>query len=284
MLTRLAPFAWSLLITVAPVVAAAAPPVLDGREGQVLPRDDEEDLEVPPEDEGTDTRPTQQRRAERQGSGDGRDDEPDPEEEGLDIYSGGFELGLRTGFGFPMGQIQELRTGERSPLGDGIHGQIPIWLDLGWRITPRWMVGVYGSYGFILVKEAAEGEPGCPASESCSGANWRFGAQAQFHFLPYASVDPWVGAGLGYELHRLTRSGGARDATSQLRGWEFLNLQAGVDFPSDSGSAFGLFVGYTMGQFTHYSGTYGGQEESGEISRVATHQWLMLGLRGTKVF
>jgi hypothetical protein len=273
--------------------AAAAPPI-DGREGQVLPRTDQEDPEVPPEDDsgdgsvaqgsGTASAKVSVSGSGKKEAGDGRDDEASgsSDEDGLDVYSGGIEIGLRSGFGFPFGETDGISGVARSRgFGDAFVGQLPIWLDLGYRLSPRWMIGGYASYGFVFFKDGLDG---CPSGSDCSASDLRFGAQAQFHIAPYAAVDPWVGAGLGYEIYSSSVTTGPSTFDNTLRGLEFLNVQAGLDLPTDAGSSLGIFAAYTLGQFSHSSVTSNGQSFSGSIDQVATHSWLFVGLRGTKVF
>src|SRR5438105_4003214 len=55
-------------------------------------------------------------------------------------------LGLRLGYALPMGNLAE-----GAKLGDGISGQIPIWIDAGYMVTPNILLGLYGQYGFVSV-------------------------------------------------------------------------------------------------------------------------------------
>jgi opacity protein-like surface antigen len=179
----------------------------------------------------------------------------------------GFHLGLRLGFGFPMGE-----SAKGTKLGHGILGQIPIWLDLGWQFNPHFMVGAYFSYGFVLLD--SDSRDACDnAKIDCSASDIRLGAQVQYSFAPQRPVDPWIGAGLGYEWAH-SKYG---KASSTVRGWEIPMLQAGLDFGGDSGgSSFGPFVAYTIGTYTRYSDDQG----SGDIPETASHSWLFLGIRG----
>jgi hypothetical protein len=173
-------------------------------------------------------------------------------------------FGLRTGWGIPLGE-----SDSGNDFSDGIIGQIPIWLDLGWQATPKLMVGAYFSYGFVLLEDDA-----CPDGADCSASDVRLGAQVQFSFSPRKPVDFWLGGGAGYEWANIK----VDDRSSTLRGFEFLMLQLGVDFGGDdSGSTvFGPFAAYTIGQFDKVvsDGT------SVDIEDTALHNWLFLGLRG----
>src|SRR4051812_6830527 len=59
----------------------------------------------------------------------------------------GFEAGLRVEYGIPLGDA----TGAGRPLSDGISGQIPLAIDLGYRVIPNLFIGLYAQYGFGFV-------------------------------------------------------------------------------------------------------------------------------------
>src|SRR5688500_17562328 len=65
-------------------------------------------------------------------------------------------VGVRTGYGFPLGGIrgastEEVRgttvTSNELALSDFYTGMIPIWLDAGYFVTNELMFGLYGQYG-----------------------------------------------------------------------------------------------------------------------------------------
>lgn len=60
-----------------------------------------------------------------------------------DDAASGFEAGLRLGYAVSMGDIVEDEA-----LSDGISGHVPLWLDVGYRVTPEVFLGGYGQYGF----------------------------------------------------------------------------------------------------------------------------------------
>jgi hypothetical protein len=199
----------------------------------------------------------------------------------------GFELGGRVGYGIPLGKTADDND---SDLNEGISGQIPLWLDLGYRVTPNLMVGGYFSYGFGMLGD--DFEDGCELLNSdCGVADMRLGFQLQYHVQPGQSVDPWVGAGVGYEWLRVSVSpdGIDADSTGSIHGFEFLNLQAGLDFPVGPGGGIGPFLAFTLGQYDTISSSCDGSacgtddEDSEEVDDKALHQWLFLGVRGTFV-
>ena len=137
----------------------------------------------------------------------------------------GLDLGLRLGYGIPLGSALK-----DSKLSDGVNGQIPIWVDAGYRFTPNIMAGAYFSYGFVSVADKAQG---CGSGGvDCSAHDVRLGLQGQYRLMPDEFVDPWLGLGIGLEwLHERPRlRAGASSISSKLNGVEFLDLQGGADF------------------------------------------------------
>jgi opacity protein-like surface antigen len=182
----------------------------------------------------------------------------------------GFELGARLGFGLPLGSTQK-----GSELSDGTSGQIPLWIDAGYRITPNIYVGAYGQLGHVLLKDA-----GCANATDCGAQSYRIGANAHYHFMPSQKFDPWAGVGIGYEwLHASGKVRGA-DVSSTTGGFEFVNLQLGGDYRLSPNAAIGPFASFSVGQFSSNSVTAGGETRSSDIEKTALHEWLTLGVRG----
>jgi hypothetical protein len=205
----------------------------------------------------------------------------------------GFELGARVGYGLPFGETED---GE--DLSDGVKGMIPLQLDLGYRVTQELSLGGYVMYGVGFVGDtisepcdSADETPG--VSASCSARDIRLGIQAQYHFAPAEKLDPWLGVGFGYEWLTLgvDVSGGGQsfELTSTGRGFEFINLQGGLDFKVARGLGLGPFLSFSMGQYSSASASCSGSlcdnsdTESRDIDDKALHQWLLLGVRGTFV-
>ena len=208
-------------------------------------------------------------------------DTASPQSESVNVQSGSasakkFQLGLRLGYAVPSGKIDGDSTvlGESHPgtkLSDLVTGQVPIWLDVGYMVTPNVLLGVYGQYGFGSLKD-------CPDGVSCSAHDLRIGVQAQYHFTPFESVDPWLGAGFGYESLALSASGGGRTfVDGSITGWEFLNLQGGVDFQVANAITIGPFLSFSLDQFTSAKSN----GNSDDIDPTALHEWITFGAKGT---
>jgi hypothetical protein len=195
----------------------------------------------------------------------------------------GFELGLRTGYSLPIGKVADNALGDIS---DTVSGVVPLWVDLGYRVTPHVMVGGYFAYGFALL--AGDLKDSCDASGlDCSAHQIRLGAQVHYHFQPGQSLDPWIGAGIGWEWLGETLSAGGRDAGSTLSGVEFLNLQGGLDFLLGDARNFGLgpFVALSMGEFGSVSCSTSGGVNPGCPSDLdkTVHEFFTFGVRGSFV-
>jgi outer membrane protein W len=196
---------------------------------------------------------------------------------------GKVHLGLRLGYGIPLGNAagaSDVPGDQDSKLSDVYSGMIPIWLDVGYFVTPNIMIGLYGHYGIAMI---ADNEDACPEGADCSGSVIRFGLQGQYHLSRGQSLDPWFGLGVGYELASGTISGGGSDVTITYKGFEFVNLQAGADFKVADSVAIGPFASFSLGQYSSVSidpelplvGS------GGDIENTSMHEWLTLGVKGS---
>ena len=123
----------------------------------------------------------------------------------------------------------------------------------------------------------------------------RLGAELLYHLAPEGPYDPWLGIGFGYEWltsHADFSSGGAAQTfDGSLSGFEYLNLQLGVDYMATPGFGIGPFTTLTIGSYGNYdntqtiaiSGISQAGDRSGSVNDTAVHAWLIIGLRGTFV-
>jgi len=178
-------------------------------------------------------------------------------------------IGLRAGYAKASGDLAKI-GGETVSQEDFVSSQIPIQLDLDYRLFLGLTAGVYASYGFGDVSDAAAG---CSATGvSCTGRIIRAGVQATFTF-PVPLLKPWIGAGFGYEWARVGRSN-AKALTAS--GLEAFNGQLGLDL--DLGYLrVGPFLTYTLGKYgadTLSDGVVGTADVE-----AARHGFLYYGLR-----
>jgi len=189
------------------------------------------------------------------------------------LASAQLSLGARLGYGFAMGEL-----GGGGDVADILKAQIPIQLDLGYRVTPALTLGGYFAYGFGRV--GGDFEDVCDLDGvECTGRVYRVGLQLDYAFRG-PSATPWLGAGFGYEWTSFTGEGPGGEAEFSFRGIEFLNLQGGLDWKVGDRFSIGPFALLSVGQFSRYSVDAGDTDESGEVPDQAFHQWLQLGVRG----
>jgi len=191
----------------------------------------------------------------------------------------GIEVGLRTGYAIPLGNIQE-----SLPLGDTVNGTIPIWIDAGYRFHPNAMIGAFFQYGIGLVNsgggESALGLKACAASDdNCSASDMMFGVQFHYHLMPDQTIDPWGGVGFGYEILGVNESGSANSAGAggaSYSGFQFVNLQIGGDYKLRPNLGVGPFVMFSLGEYSRCSYTLLG---NCTLQSGAMHEWLTVGIR-----
>jgi hypothetical protein len=147
-------------------------------------------------------------------------------------------------------------------------------LEGGFRLTPKFVVG-----GFL---DMAFGESG-PALDAwcraqgihCTTADVKLGLMARYAFTPMSSNNPWIGAGIAYDV--LMSLSDRTDNTPSYGGGELLRLSAGWDLRLNRTFGVGLFV---TGSTSRYPDVDRGPGEIVSIDHRARHTWLQLGLRG----
>jgi len=143
------------------------------------------------------------------------------------------EIGIAAGYSQGVGNVG---SGVPSLTDSGGPGT-SLELDVGWRIDPHFLVGVYGSGAWFSTGDA----PGNAFNNWSATA----GVQGNYHFLPGESFDPWVGLGTGWRGYWVNRPEG-RDSR---HGLDLARVQVGVDVPVASGIAVSPFIGATATLF-----------------------------------
>ncbi len=198
------------------------------------------------------------------------------------------EFGARLAFGVPFGSASG---------GNGyvlVHlfsfSIVHIWLETGVRLASHWYVGGYFSYGIdSLSSDTFSGcnNPGI----GCSSYDMRLGINAQYHVLPDGRFDPWFGLGSGYEWASISVSadaahsgtGAPTNASEGESGFEFINLQGGLDFRLLEGTlGIGPFVSFAISQYTQQSiaSDLNGGTTGSSITNQALHEWFFVGAHG----
>jgi hypothetical protein len=172
----------------------------------------------------------------------------------------GFAFGFRAAWAFPFGDLNAT-----DGLSSQVAGQIPVWLEAGWRFSKNVYAGAYFQYG-------AGFSANCPLGADCSNHGLKFGIEGIYNVAPDASLQPWVGLGIGYETLSVSYAG----ADSNYKGWELANVQLGLDFAPSKQFSIGPYASCSV------FGKYSSQESSGYTNDIsASHAWLQLGLKAT---
>jgi len=183
------------------------------------------------------------------------------------LASAQLSLGARLGYAFAMGEAEE-----GIDVSDGAKAQIPIQLDVGYRATPALTLGGYFSYGFGRI--GGDAEDYCDVADvDCSARVYRLGLQLEYRFAQPAAT-PWLGAGIGYEWAKLEYG----NEKLSYSGFEFLNLQGGVEWKAGEKFWVGPFAMLSLAKYSNSS--YEAPGVDGEADVDGMHQWMQLGVRG----
>jgi hypothetical protein len=193
------------------------------------------------------------------------------EDEGFNPSNVGLSVTLRGGYSIPLG------AANGSPLSGVLQGVVPVGAEVGWFFTPHLYLGGYFLYGFVTAPNQNNDLCSSTVDETCSATQFRFGVVVRWHFHPEPLVlgstapqfDPWVGAGLGYDIINFSADDpdtGTLDGSASLHGFD-LTIDTGVDYKPLPYVGFGPFVELATG---HYSA---------DASAISLHEWVTFGLR-----
>jgi hypothetical protein len=189
----------------------------------------------------------------------------------------GFSFGLRLDVAFPFGSINspsgttDLSEGTAGGFSDYFGMLISFTADLGYRLTPHWYIGGYFAAGPTTSPFGSANN--CTDSSQCSLNDIRFGFDAKYLGSPSAFVDPWIGAGFGWEIANQSTV----DSAGASYGPEFLHVRAGLDFRLSRHLFVGPEAMFAMGVFTNGLGV---NATSGVDFSAALHEWLSIGASG----
>jgi hypothetical protein len=194
----------------------------------------------------------------------------------IPLAARGFQAALRSGVQLPWGDASDLQGDE---LGARYGWQVPLLLDVGFKLTKPVFLGLYAGMGYGQVGDASEAAAACRATGvSCSVLSFQLGVQGQYHFAASDRLNPWLGAGFGYEQARQSLSAGSHSEEQQSSGATLLKLSFGIDYRSSIG--FGPFVEISAGRYgttrTEIDGT---RVHEGPIDASAWHGFLTIGAR-----
>jgi hypothetical protein len=175
------------------------------------------------------------------------------------------EIGIGLGYAQPTGNL----TAGGRPISDIARAGGEVNAEVGYRVDPRWLVGLYGGYSQFHA-------PGGTSSDIVNSATG--GIQAQYHIMPYTRVDPWVGLGVGYRGFFATPRNGP---THALHGLDVARLRIGADYRVNEQVAMGPVVGMDLTMFTseHIPGASSTVEAIGSENLTVT-PFFFAGLAG----
>jgi hypothetical protein len=194
-----------------------------------------------------------------------------------------FALDVKVAYAVPVGNVWGSSTWDDFgyhpawAMSDAWTGAVPLSVAGRYRFTPGLSAGVYFQWGPAFVTS-----PGFNAIAGTSGFDMRVGIEAVYGFMPEASWNPWVSLGTGWEWTQYSGQG----ASVTMSGWEFLNVQVGVDFRLSPTFAIGPYLGFLGGNYTTITATGTAQGWGGAIPSGGRsfHGWLQFGLKGTATF
>jgi hypothetical protein len=191
--------------------------------------------------------------------------------------SRGFQLALRTGVAVPLGQVSSTTA-----MSDAFSVQVPFILDIGGKPIPELFVGAF--LGAALGGAAGQVDHACTQlNVSCLGAGFRGGVLVEYNLRPGDALNPWLGAGFGYEIGGSNGSNGLNTISNSYRGFEFGHLLGGLDFRLQDYFGIGPFLDAALGRYDYAQNqtNQGGYVSTlgGNLDAKSFHGWLILGVR-----
>jgi hypothetical protein len=145
-----------------------------------------------------------------------------------------FEIAVGTGYtqgggklGGSLGNLEDV---------SGPGGAVEV--DLGYRIIPQLLIGVYGTVAKNQHGDALDNDTSVLAATA--------GVQAAWHLRPTAAIDPWVSLGTGWKGLWLSPDSGK---TTGLQGLELARLQVGADYRITQDIAIAPVIGGSVSMF-----------------------------------
>ena len=167
-----------------------------------------------------------------------------------------FELMLGLGYGQGFGSIGNLQPKVNDLLSAG--GEVQ--LGLGWRINPRFMVGVF-----------AQGSKNSTRDLDAGGDVYTAGAgiETNYHFLPGNDWDPWMGLATGWRGLWVSQNG--------TDSWQGIGtrLTIGVDYRISSDFAMGPYLSGGANTYFHQDTP----SSSGSVNGRDFNFWLSAGIQ-----
>lgn len=174
------------------------------------------------------------------------------------------ELTLAVGYSQAFGDVAKEQTASLTQMGQEGGG---LQLGIGYRFEPRLMIGFYG--------EGAGYQPGSRVDDEAHVFSAAAGVQAQWHFMPYAQLDPWIGVGAGWRGYWVREDG---DETYSLQGIDAVRIQAGVDYRVAPSFSVSPLLSLSATKF--FADREPSDRDYQEIDRPTSNVFLFAGLMG----
>ena len=172
------------------------------------------------------------------------------------------EISGATGYGQGFGNVAQGRT---AGLNDLSRGSLTSQLAVGYRLNPQLLIGGYGEFGRYARGDSA------PRDSSVFSA--AAGAQAQYHFMPFNRIDPWVGLGAGWRGYWVAQDDAG---THSMHGIDIVRAQVGVAYRVNSQLSISPVIGATMTMFL--SEQRSDQTELHSVSDPRMNAFVFVGL------
>jgi hypothetical protein len=190
----------------------------------------------------------------------------------------GFQAALRSGVQLPWGEASDADGDELSAR----YGwQVPILIDIGFKLHKPWFFGAYGGVGYGSIGSGNVAEEACGApGVTCSTLSYQVGGQVQFHLAPSDRLNPWFGLGGGYEWFRQELRSAQYSEEQETSGIALLKAFFGLDYRYRELFGFGPFTELSLGRFQATRTFVDGERtHEGPVEPGAWHGFLTLGVR-----
>ena len=172
----------------------------------------------------------------------------------------GLTIGLSFGVSLPNGKAQALLTDPLTGLtssgleSDVVGVLLPVTLDVGYRLSPSWYLGGYFGVAYGTGSNCAENGTD---TASCSETQIRVGVDAEYKFMPDRVPQPWVGAGVGWEImNQMQTDNEGNETSGSTNGVEFAHVGVGVDFRLGPPRVPVQLGPYFLASFATYDNSY----------------------------
>jgi outer membrane protein W len=158
--------------------------------------------------------------------------------------SAGVVLGAGTGLTLNGGSV-----GEGLKMTDLAAVMVPLRLEAGWKFADQLTLTGFFNMNFGVV--SGDLKDACDAlGNDCLVSQSRAGVQGRWNFSPDRQLDPWVGAGVAWEVLAVDQTTGSGSSyTVNLHG-AALDLAAGVDYWLSPRLSLSPYLGFSIGKYT----------------------------------